>query len=160
MKMKERAKDLMRRDFHTLQGDMSISAAMQVFISAGAKEGRKIFGMMVTDKDDRLAGVLSMYDILLFIRPKHVHLWGLMEDLDIAGMMASSCTQARDVRVADIMTSEVISVTPDTHLLLVLDIMIKNHVRRIPVLSDERIQGIIYISDLFHHIADQLRAET
>ena len=27
--------------------------------------------MMVIDEQDRLVGMLSMYDILLFVRPKH-----------------------------------------------------------------------------------------
>jgi len=153
--MKELAKDIMSREFHTLREEMSISEAVKMFNSAGTEEGRKVFGMMVTDKTGRLAGMLSMYDILLFIRPKHVHIWGMMEDLDISGMIASSCAQARNVRVADIMSSEIISVTPDTHLLLVLDIMIKKHVRRLPVIADDQIQGIIYISDVFYHVMDQ-----
>ena len=154
--MKELARNIMSRKFHTLNEEMSISEAVRNFKSAGAAEGRKLFGMMVTDKSGKLVGMLSMYDILLFIRPKHVHIWGMMEDLDISGMIASSCAQARNVRVADIMTSEIISVTPDTHLLLVLDVMIKKHVRRLPVIEDDHIQGIIYISDVFHHIVDQL----
>ena len=154
--MKELAKDIMSRLFHTLNEELSISEAVKIFKSAGAEEGRKLFGMMVTDNSGKLVGMLSMYDILLFIRPKHVHIWGMMEDLDISGMIASSCAQARNVRVADIMTSEIISVTPDTHLLLVLDVMIKKHVRRLPVIEDDHIQGIIYISDVFHHIVDQL----
>lgn len=154
--MKELAKDIMNREFHTLREEMSISEAVKMFQSAGAAEGRKMFGMMVADTSGRLAGMLSMYDILLFIRPKHVHIWGMMEDLDVSGMIASSCAQARNVRVADLMTTEAICVTPDTHLLLVLDIMIKKHVRRLPVIAGDQIQGIIYISDVFHHVADQL----
>lgn len=147
----------MSENFHTLNPDMTIGEAVQVFDTASSVEGRKMFGMMVTDTDERIVGMLSMYDILLFLRPKHIHIWGMMEDLDVSGMIASSCDQARDVRVADIMTSEVVSVTPDTHLLLVLDIMIKKHIRRLPVQDDDRVQGIIYISDLFNHVISNMR---
>ena len=154
--MIELAKDIMSRQFHTLTEEMPISEAVKMFKSAGAIEGRKIFGMMVTNSAGQLAGMLSMHDILLFIRPKHVHIWGMMEDLDVSGMILSSCAQARNVQVADIMTAEIISVTPDTHLLLVLDIMLKKRVRRLPVVENGMIQGIIYISDLFHHIVEQL----
>lgn len=149
-------KDVMSRRFHTLSPDMPISRAVGMFRTAGEEEGRKIFGMMVTDADDRLIGMLSMYDILLLIQPKHIHIWGAMEDVDIAGLVESSCRQARSIRVGDVMTPEVVSVTPDTHLLVVLDIMIKKHIRRIPVLEEERIQGILYISDLFYHLVDAL----
>jgi len=154
--MKELARDVMSDRFHSLAEEMPISEAVKRFKEASEAEGRKIFGMMVTDADGRLKGMLSMYDILLFIRPKHIHIWGMMEDLDITGLMAASCEQARAIRVADIMTPEVVSVTPDTHLLMVLDIMIKKHIRRIPVIAEDRILGIIYISDLFYHLLDQL----
>ncbi len=135
---------------------MTIAEAVKVFTAASAAEDRKMFGMMVTDEDSKIIGMLSMYDILVFINPKHVHIWGMMEDLDISGMIAASCEQARSILVADIMTTEVVSVTPDTHLLMVLDIMLKKHVRRLPVLEDDRVKGIIYISDLFYHILSRM----
>jgi CBS domain-containing protein len=154
--MKVAVKDVMTRRFHTLSPEMSLSQAVGRFRTASEAEGRQIFGMMVTDADDRLTGMLSMYDILLLIQPKHIHIWGAMEDVDIAGLVESSCRQARSIRVGDVMTPEVVSVTPETHLLVVLDIMIKKHIRRIPVLEEERIEGILYISDLFHHLVDAL----
>lgn len=150
------AKDVMTRRFHTLSPEMDLSDAVGMFKTASREEGRKIFGMMVTDAEGRLAGMLSMYDILLFIQPKHIHLWGAMDDVDIAGLVASSCRQARSILVGDIMTPEVVSATPDTHLLVVLDIMIKKHIRRIPVLENDRIEGILYISDLFYHLVEEL----
>lgn len=154
--MKEFAREIMSETFHTLKPEMTIGEAVEVFKTASNVEGRKMFGMMVTDEGGKIIGMLSMYDILLFLRPKHIHIWGMMEDLDFSGMIASSCDQARGVRVADIMTSEVVSVSPDTHLLLVLDIMIKKHIRRLPVQSDNRVQGIIYISDLFNHVISNM----
>jgi CBS domain-containing protein len=154
--MIELARDIMNKNFHTLRADMTIAEAVKVFTAASAAEDRKMFGMMVTDEDSKIIGMLSMYDILVFINPKHVHIWGMMEDLDISGMIAASCEQARSILVADIMTTEVVSVTPDTHLLMVLDIMLKKHVRRLPVLEDDRVKGIIYISDLFYHILSRM----
>ncbi len=149
-------KDVMSRRFHVLSPQMLLSQAVGMFKTAGEAEGRKIFGMMVTDPEGRLVGMLSMHDILLLIRPKHIHIWGAMEDVDIAGLVESSCRQTRLIRVGDVMTREVISVTPDTHLLVALDIMIKKHIRRIPVIETDQIQGILYISDLFYHLADAL----
>ena len=39
------------------------------------------------------------------------------------------------------MTTELITITPETHLLLIIDIMIKKHVRRLPVLEGGKIVG-------------------
>ena len=36
---------------------------------------------------------------------------------------------------------DVMTITPDTHLLVILDIMIKKHIRRIPVVEGNKIKG-------------------
>jgi CBS domain-containing protein len=150
------AKDVMTPRFHTLAPEMPISEAVKRFKQATEAEGRKIFGMLVTDGSGRMLGMLSMYDILLFIQPKHVHVWGTMDDVDIVGLVDDACDRAGTILVGDIMTTDVISITPETHLLAVLDIMIKKHIRRIPVVRDDKIEGIVYISDLFYHLVDKM----
>ena len=154
--MKATAKDIMDTRFHTLRPHIPISEAVKFFRKAGEEEKRKIFGMMVTDDQGYLIGMLSMYDILLFIRPKHIHIWGVMEDIDIVGLVDSVCEKAGSIFVGDIMTTEVITVQPETHLMVILDIMIKKHIRRIAVLEREKAVGIVYISDLFYHLLDKL----
>jgi CBS domain-containing protein len=96
-----------------------------------------------------------MYDILLFLRPKHTHIWGMMDDIDIAGIVDVACDRTKSVLVGDIMTPEVVTITPQTHVLMILDIMIKKHVRRLPVLEDDKIIGMVYISDLFYGFLDR-----
>ena len=150
------ARDVMTPRFHTLAPEMPISEAVKRFKQATEAEGRKIFGMLVTDGSGRMLGMLSMYDILLFIQPKHVHIWGPMDDVDIVGLVDNACHRAGTILVGDIMTTDVISITPETHLMAVLDIMIKKHIRRIPVVSEGRIEGIVYISDLFYHLVDKM----
>jgi len=39
---------------------------------------------------------------------------------------------------------------------MVLDLMIKKHIRRLPVIEEGKIAGIVYISDLFYHLLDRL----
>ena len=57
------------------------------------------------------------------------------------------------------MTQEVITIPPDTHTFMILDIMIKKHVRRVPVLEGEQLLGIVYISDLFYNVLDRFAGE-
>ena len=145
----------MSTKFHTLAPQTPLNEAVKLFKQASKEEDRKIFGMMVTDPEDHLVGMISMYDILLFLRPKHIHIWGLMEDIDIAGIVDISCEKAKSVLVGDIMTPEVITITSQNHILMILDIMIKKHVRRLPVLENGKIVGIVYISDLFYNFLDR-----
>lgn len=153
--MKITARDIMTSRYHTLRPETPVSDAVRLFKEASREQGRKVFGMMVLDDEDKLVGMLSMYDILLFTRPKHIHIWGMMDDIDIAGIVDMACEKARSVQVGDIMTPEVITIGPETHKFLILDIMIKKHVRRLPVVEDGRLLGIVYISDLFYDVLDR-----
>lgn len=145
----------MNTTFHTLTPETAVSEAVVQFKRASVEEGRKIFGMMVLDHGGKLVGMLSMYDILLFMRPKHIHVWGMMEDLDIAGLVDMACEKTKTIQVGDIMATEVITIGPETHKFRIVDIMIKKHVRRLPVVDGEKLLGIVYISDLFYDILDR-----
>ena len=146
------ARDVMDTRFHLLRPSDTLNEAVRVFAEASRGEGRKIFGLMVVDDDDHLAGMLSMYDILLFIQPKYMKIWGEMEDIDLDLLFPDLLEKARSVRVGDIMTTEVVTTGPDSHILAVADVMVKRHIRRLPVTENGRIIGIIYISTIFNQL--------
>ena len=150
------ARDVMDDCFQSLRPEMSIAEAVRIFERAGRVSGAKVFGLMVTDASRTLVGMLSIYYIFLLLRPKHIHIWGEMEDLEVSGILEAACRRAQTVLVGDIMTTEVITITPETHLLLIIDIMIKKHVRRLPVLEGGKIVGIVYISRVFDHLLEKL----
>jgi CBS domain-containing protein len=116
---------------------------------------RRVFGMMVIDEKGQLVGMLSMYDIFIFLRPKHIEIWGEMDDIDLNGVVENALNHASTIRVGDIMTTGLISITPDTNLMMIVDIMIKKHVRRLPVLDGNEIVGIVFISDLFDYLLEK-----
>lgn len=154
--MSDTARDVMDPHFETLSPDTPISEAVRAFKRVGEEQKQKVFGMMVTNKSGELVGMASMYDILLLMRPKHTNIWGEMEDIDVSGFLDESCRRTKSILVGDIMTTEVVTIDPDTHLLLILDIMLKKHIRRIPVLDGGKVVGIVYISRVFYHLMERL----
>ena len=152
-----KARDIMMVEFPTIAADASVSEAVGLIKKAGSK-GRRVFGLVVVDSDGKLAGMISMYDILLFLRPKHIHIWGNMEDIDVDGVVTEACRGIAAVQVGDLMSSEVETIGPDAHIMMVLDVMIKKHIRRLPVVQGDEILGIVYISDLFNHLMGRLEA--
>ncbi len=152
------ARDVMDTRFYTLRPESTVAEAVRALQRAGAEQGQTVFGMVVTDDSGRLVGLLSIYDILLLLRPKHIHIWGEMEDLEVAGILEAACRRAQGMLVGDIMTTQVITITPDTHLLLIIDIMIKKHVRRLPVLEEGKMVGMVYLSRVFKHLQELLSA--
>jgi len=148
------AKTIMDTNFHSLHPEQSITAAVAMFKSASLEENKKIFGMMVIDSNDLLVGMVSMHDILLFIRPKHLQILGEMEDLSEELLLEGILNRVKPLRVEDLMSTELITVRPDTQLIMAMDIMIQKHLRRLPVVDDGKVIGILYRSDLFFHLMD------
>ena len=146
------ARDIMQTGFHTLSPRDTIAEAVKHFQSAIEDERKKVFGLMVTDDNDQLVGMLSMYDILLFIQPKHAHIWGEMEDIDPTQLYDERLEKVKTILVGDIMTPEVVTITPATHLMVIADIMIKKHIRRLPVVDGREVVGIVFVSDVFHQL--------
>ena len=154
--MGEMARDVMDTRLHTLKAQMTVAEAVALFHRAREESGRWVFGMLVVDHEERLVGMLSVYDIFLLLRPKHTHIWGEMADLDLTGLLKAACDRAQTILVGDIMTTDLITITPDTHLLLIIDIMIKKHVRRLPVLDGGRVVGMVYLSRVFDYLLERL----
>jgi CBS domain-containing protein len=146
------ASDFMDTHFHALHPQQTIAEAVYAFQKASETEKKKIFGMMVTSDDDQLVGILSMYDILNYVQPKHVAILGEMEDLDPVKVYRDRLKTTRSILVDDIMTTEVVTVQPDTHLMVIAEIMIKKHIRRLPVVKDQTVVGIVYVSDVFNQL--------
>ncbi len=146
------AREVMDANFFTLSPEMTIAQAMRIFQKAGEEYKQIVFGMVVTGASGKLLGMLSMYDIFLLIRPKHIHIWGEIRDIDVSGILDEACQRSKSMLVGDIMTTDLTTITPDTHLLHIIDIMIKKHVRRLPVLEDGKMVGMIYLSRVFRHL--------
>ena len=154
------ARDFMDTQFHTLHPRQSIAEAFAAFQKASEIEEKKIFGMMVTDDNDRLVGILSMYDVLNYVQPRHVAIFGEMDDLDPTEAYRNRLNNIQSILVDDIMTTDVVTVHPDTHLMVIAEIMIKKHIRRLPVVEGRKVVGIVYVSDVFNRIMTMFSADT
>ncbi len=150
------ARQVMSTVGYTLNPEETIAEAVHKLRLAGREECRQVFGLLVTDQEQKLVGMLSMYDILLFIRPKHIGIWGEMEDLQMEGLYANLLRRTRAVQVGDLMSRDVLTITPQTHILVIIDLMLKKHIRRLPVLEDDQILGMVYISTVFHHLLQDI----
>ena len=149
------ASDVMTTQFVTLRPENTITEAVKRFQSASREQGKNVFGLMVTDDNEQLVGMLSMYDILLFVQPRHAEIWQELADKEQATAFGELLGRVKSIRVGDLMTTEVTTITPQTHLMTIVDIMIKRHIRRLPVVSEGEVVGIVYISDLFYHLLKQ-----
>lgn len=153
--MRVTARDIMDTDYFTVQPETPVPDAVRCFQEATRKLERRVFGMPVVNAQGELVGMVSMYDLLVLMRPKHIHIWGEMSDMDFSSFINEILERSKSILVGDLMTTEVVTVSPDTNLLLIVDILIRKHIRRIPVIEAGKMIGIVHISNVFFYLMER-----
>jgi len=115
-----RVKDLMSRDIVTISPDSTMHEAVEKMQSIG------IHGMVVA-KDGKPMGMISTYDVLL-----------LMARRD----------HGKHVTVEEVMSTELVTTTQDADVIDAIELMLSNHILRLPVIEGGEIVGIITATDL------------
>jgi CBS domain-containing protein len=59
---------------------------------------------------------------------------------------------SRDVRVHEIMTTSVVTVTPQTTVLEAMALMTRHHFRHLPVLEGRKLDGVVSMGDLVSEV--------
>jgi len=77
---------------------------------------------------------------------------GIISARDYGRKVILKDKSSRDVRVQDIMTSSLITVTPQTTVLDAMATMSRHHIRHLPVLEDGRLAGVISMGDLVSEV--------
>ena len=78
---------------------------------------------------------------------------GIITDRDFA-IKITAHSYPIDTPVRRIMSSPLISTDPNSDLWVVSDLMSTRNVRKLPVVDDDKVVGIITSSDIVKHIAD------
>lgn len=73
---------------------------------------------------------------------------GMVTDRDIVVRNVAHGTDPQTTPVKNVMTSQVTTVAPDMDLNQVSDIMSKNQIRRIPVVENKMLVGIVALGDI------------
>lgn len=75
---------------------------------------------------------------------------GIFTERDVLRLTARAPGDLRTTLVGEVMTRDVITGEPDDSLTEVMDVMTENRIRHLPVMSGDRLAGIITIGDLVH----------
>ena len=146
-------KDVMVHNFDAIHLDAPVEEAIYKILNGEVRRiGYKTMSLMVVDDLNKLCGIVTMFDILYHLRPNYLNVGIDGEELEWEGQLESLINSLRGKKVHDIMTRNVVGVTLDDHVMIVLDRMVKNKYRRLPVLKNGQPVGVVYISDIFYHI--------
>ncbi len=147
------AKDIMVQDFETIHPDAPVEEAINK-ISSGVVRytGYKTFSLIVVDEMQRMCGVVTMFDLLYHLRPDFLNMDFDSRLLKWEGQLDNLIGNLKEKRVCQIMTPIVAGVAENDHIMVLLDHMVRNKYQRMPVLKNERIVGVVYFQDVFHHL--------
>lgn len=147
-----RVKDVMTKNVVGIAPQATIGEAVDLMVRSD------VSGMPVIDENGTPVGMLSEGDLLrrpeLGTQKPRAH-W--LECLFHSGKLAEAYAQTHGHKVAEIMTPRVVSIGEETRLEDAVALMEKHHVKRLPVLRDGRIVGIISRSDFVKALASFVR---
>jgi CBS domain-containing protein len=117
---------------HTIAPDATVRELLQVLAE------RNIGALVVSRDGQTMQGIVSERDI---VRTLH------------------HTENAHDLAVADIMTTDVRTCSPDDSFGQLMAIMTEHRVRHVPVIDEDRIVGVLSIGDAVKHRMEQLEFE-
>jgi CBS domain-containing protein len=147
------AKDVMTREVVSVAPDATVLQAARLMLQ------HRISGLPVIDSTGKLVGILSEGD---FLRRRETQTerrrsrW--LEFLMGPGKMAAEYTQTHGNRVSEVMTDEVQTVDENAALEEIVELMERRRIKRVPVVRDGKVTGIVTRSNLMHAMVSLARS--
>lgn len=143
-----KASDVMTKDLITVTPETSVRE-----IAAMMTE-KRVSGLPVVGANGRLVGIISQTDLLHRAETgtERRHKWWLHVFQD-ADSLAREYAKAHGLKAKDVMSATVITVDVNTELKDVADLLEKRKLKRVPVVREGQLAGIITRGDLVRALA-------
>ncbi|HEY7459725.1 MAG TPA: CBS domain-containing protein [Xanthobacteraceae bacterium] len=116
---------------------------------------RKISAVPVLEDGGRLVGIVSEGDLIRRVEAgteRHRSWW--LELLTSSEKLATDYVKSHARYAGEVMTREVVTVREDTPLAEVAKLFEQHNIKRVPVVRDGKVVGIVGRADLLHVLAD------
>jgi CBS domain-containing protein len=153
--MNMQVKDIMTRNVISVEANEPVLKAARLMLQ------NRISGLPVIDATGKLVGIVTEGDFLRRSEigtERHRPKW--LEFLVGPGRMAAEYVRASGRKVDEIMTPDPLSITEDDSLEMVVDLMERHRVKRLPVLRGGQMVGIVSRANLMHALASLARDDT
>lgn len=140
--------------------DVMVAPAITVTPSTTVKEvaelflTKKITAAPVIDSHEKLVGIVSEGDLIHRVEAgtERHHSWWLKGFIK-NDTLAAEYVKSHGLKVSDVMTHDVITATPQTPLHEVATLMEKNAIKRVPILENGQLVGIVSRANLIQAVA-------
>ncbi len=141
---KIKAKDIMTKTVVTIGEDKTLSEVAKLMIK------KRISGLPVLNKKEKLVGIIADHDLFL-----------VMDMIESGNIIEQNSNTKSDPKVSYAMSKQVITIKKGTSLDEIISVMKYKNVHTLPVLSREKIVGIIGRRDVyqaFYNVVKGLKA--
>ena len=132
------AADVMTRNVITVSPETTVPELVTILLT------RNISGVPVVDKDGTVVGIVTEGDLIrrneLGTERKR---GGWLSFFTATATMAEEYVRSHGTKVKDLMTPGVVAVARETPLADIADLMEERHIRRVPVVNDGKVVGIV-----------------
>jgi len=119
--------------------DVFAVASTITIAEAVAEMNRKRIGCIIVIDDGKIAGIFTERDVL--------------------SRVVGADLNPKTVRVSEVMSKNVLSITPDTTVEQTMVIFAEKKCRHLPVIEGGQLKGLVSIGDISRWVADVSRAE-
>ena len=144
------ASDIMTKNVVTANPDTTVKQAAELMSQ------HRISAVPVLDKDSTLVGIVSEGDFMRRVEGAHEQTRSWWLSLFSGGQEGAKSFVLNHGRyLKDIMTKTVTTVTPDVHVGKIARLLEEKHIKRVPVLEDGKLVGIVSRANLLQAMAAQ-----
>ena len=154
-----RVSDIMSKDVIYFYEDESIFDAISVLIK------KNISGAPVLNREEKLVGIISLTDLVKFLNlelelnPKNLNsLVNLviysLKKIREREKIKTLKELLREIKVKDVMSKDVISISPHATILEAIKLMEEHDVSRLPVIEDDKLIGIVTKTDIVRFLLE------
>ncbi|MFJ6327554.1 MULTISPECIES: CBS domain-containing protein [unclassified Rhizobium] len=139
---------------------ITVSPETSVVDAARIMLDRHVSGLPVVDGGGDIVGIVSEGDFLRRgeLQTERKRSW-LLEFLTSPGKLADEYVLSHGRSVEEVMTSKVVTIAPNATLTVAVDLMEKYGIKRLPVVVEGEVIGIVCRSDLLRALANMLPKE-
>jgi len=148
-----KASDVMVRDVITVRPETGVDAAVRLLAE------HDVSALPVVDVNGRLVGIISEADLIRRIEiGTEKHRSGWLESITAASTLAAEFAKSHGKKVGEIMTTDVVSVSEDTSLSEIAALFERKRIKRVPVIRNGQLVGIVSRSNLIQALASRIGA--
>ncbi len=138
-----RVKDVMTKCVITLSEHASFDDILKIF------RKNKISGAPVVNNEKKLVGIISEKDLLYKLFPSEKEFYKNVEYYFNESHRNDDFSRIRRLKASKIMTRDVIYANEDDHILTACAMLLIHNIRRLPVVKDGKIVGIVTTNNVF-----------